>query len=243
MFFKKGEEMDEKWKVACDLYHQGKLTGIRSMKVSTTLYDPKRTSDVTNSVICFYCGPANDETSLMAYGKNLLTHISYGSNFLNYRSDAQTRAGTFATGQKINSMYRIKVSNANSTSSEYSRNNRGWFKQTTKHNNNIFPSAVSTDHDWRKSNSSQDTNWRSRDRKYRESSYSKQSAVPNNVNWRERNKDSETNWRTSYSSFTDKNWRRRKYSTSQADAKNCTRLLQCKGKFIKFKYTILKTFR
>lgn len=203
MFFKKGDEMDQKWKEACDLYRQGKLDGIRCMKVSAGLHDPERASDDIHGVICFYCGPANDEAALMTYGKSLLRNISYNSKFMRYKSDKQTRAGTFATGQKVNSMYTIKVSDIDlptSSSHGYSNssqnsNNRRWYA----------PNKMNSESNWREQQNSSSTR-------------------TSNQNWRERTRPEETNWRSGnrhqgqpnkYAHSRENNWRQT--TRNQAD--------------------------
>ncbi|CAH1119099.1 unnamed protein product [Phaedon cochleariae] len=108
MFFAKNI-LDEKWKMCCDLYKARKLTGIAQMKVSTSVRSP-RTTDHANGVIIFYCGPANDEEAVMAYGKKLLEVVPYtGNRYMYYKSDEQTYEGTRATGQKKNHLYKISV--------------------------------------------------------------------------------------------------------------------------------------
>lgn len=186
MFFKKGEEMDSKWKQACELYRQGKLPGIRSMKVSTCMHDPVRTSDTTNGVICFYCGPADDETRLKTYGRNLLEKISYNSKFLRYKSDKQTRQGTRATGQKVNSMYSIQVSDVNASCSGGSR-----YSGSTSQGNNWRTER----NNWRSDHGSANTNWRSGHRS-------------EETNWRSGHRSEETNsWRSGHRSEEANNWR------------------------------------
>lgn len=107
MFFRKGQELDEKWSTACDLYRNEKLTGILSMKVSTN-YENDRATSKNDGVLIFYCGPCNDETLIMDYGRNLLKHIPYKpagfGGYMYYKSDKQTMAGTRATGQTKNYM-------------------------------------------------------------------------------------------------------------------------------------------
>lgn len=192
MFFKKGDELDGKWKQACDLYRQGTLTGIRTMKVSTALFNPERSSDVDNGLICFYCGPADDENTLMKYGKNLLDHISYKPIFnvyMNYKSDAQTMAGTFATGQKINSLYKIRVSDDPSPAvgNTFSRQTdqpgakksyaQGNSRHFSRHENN-WRTSVS-----RPEETTEETNWRLLPRKQNYLPH------PSNCNWRQQKSD------------------------------------------------------
>lgn len=198
MFFKKGVEMDGKWKQACDLYRQGKLDGITSMKVSTLMHDPVRTSNTANGVICFYCGPSNDQSALMIYGKNLLRNIAYDCTFMRYKSDEQTMGGTVATGQKINSMYKIQVSDINLAASHNSSSNVK--NSTTKLYDGNGPNT-SSNQNWRERKHSESTNWRERNRH-------------DETNWRQRNRPEETSWRSrnrnhepSNSNGQETNWR------------------------------------
>lgn len=216
MFFKKGDELDGKWKLACDLYRQGKLTGITGMKVSTELLDPIRSSDDDNGLICFYCGPCDDEETLMKYGNNLLEHVSYkpqyGTHML-YKSDAQTRTGTFATGQRINSLYKIRLSDdpddnsraAANTFSRYTHRQRDQYGTQKnyahqEYNRHSEPKEATEETNWRNKHSrgheneghssvsepkapTEETNWRLLPRKQNYSPH------PSNCNWRERRSD------------------------------------------------------
>lgn len=184
MFFKKGDELDGKWKLACDLYRQGHLTGISCMKVSTNLLDPLRTTDVDNGLICFYCGPADDETVLMKYGKTLLEHISYKPKFgayMYYKSDAQTRSGTYATGQKINSLYKIRTSDDPDDTFPAAGNASSRFTQRRN--------CTQEEKSWRSPVSkpeekAEETNWRLLPRKHNFFSHQNDSN-----NWRQRKSD------------------------------------------------------
>ncbi len=102
--------MDEKWVEAVKLYRSGKLTGIHSMKVST-MQDNPRSNDQKTGVIIFYCGPEDEEDTVMSIGQNLLKHTDYRTSWghMYYKSDWQTQLGTRATGNKSNSKYRIPV--------------------------------------------------------------------------------------------------------------------------------------
>lgn len=110
MFFPK-TELDSKWLEACDLFRQGKLTGIYQMKVST-FYENKRASNKSDGVLIFFCGPANNGSLMVEYGENLLKYIDYRPHFggkIYYKSNEQTTLGTRATGQKKNHLYEIKL--------------------------------------------------------------------------------------------------------------------------------------
>lgn len=109
MFFPKAE-VDVKWTEACDLFRQGKLTGIYQMKVSTS-YKNKRASNKKEGVLIFFCGPANNKTTVVEYGKNLLNFIAYKPKWrkMSYKSNEQTALGTRATGQAVNHLYEIDI--------------------------------------------------------------------------------------------------------------------------------------
>ena len=72
MMFFDSTEIDEKWERAVTLYHQGKLTGIHALEVSTAdsyswvsrMKENFQNSTEPNHVIFFYCGPC-DRKSLM----------------------------------------------------------------------------------------------------------------------------------------------------------------------------------
>lgn len=110
MMFIKKSELDQVWKTCCNLYDEGKLTGIKCMKCSTNYKNP-RSSDDSSGVIIIYCGPASDECKMLEYGKNLLKYIPYYNSYgiMAYKSDIQTICGTRKTGQTKNHLYKIRV--------------------------------------------------------------------------------------------------------------------------------------
>lgn len=102
-------ELDTMWNYAKAKYRAGKLIGIHSMKVSTARPQP-RSSNSSQGVIIFFCGPSEDEQRIMMIGKKLLEEIPYKSytGFMSFKSDQQTYAGTRATGQVTNHLYKIQ---------------------------------------------------------------------------------------------------------------------------------------
>lgn len=110
MMFFPLDQIDEKWKLAKQLYNSEKLIGIKSMKVST-MKPNERASNQTDKVIIFYCGPVSDEENLKKYGRNLIKCLDYKpvNKFMCYKSDIQTLQGTVATGNKSNSVYRLST--------------------------------------------------------------------------------------------------------------------------------------
>jgi hypothetical protein len=101
--------LDIMWEFAKTRYRAGRLEGIHSMKVSTSCYNP-RASTSSQGVIIFFCGPSLNETIIMQFGQKLLEEIPYKTftGWMHYKSNEQTGAGTAATGQKKNYLYRIQ---------------------------------------------------------------------------------------------------------------------------------------
>jgi len=112
MLFYPNKDIDAAWIKAKTLMRKGLLTGIPSMKVSTAR-ENARASDSNSQVIIFYCGPPEDEIAVVRYGENLVNIMNYRSlnsnPYVYYKSDDQTMAGTRATGQGKNHLYKIRV--------------------------------------------------------------------------------------------------------------------------------------
>jgi len=112
MLFYLNRNIDAAWVKAKALFRKGLLTGIAGMKVSGARHNP-RAQDNDSHVLIFYCGPVEDEENVLSYGANLLRLMRYQPNSSNpyvyYKSDQQTFAGTKATGQKKNHLYRLRV--------------------------------------------------------------------------------------------------------------------------------------
>lgn len=110
MLFVSLSSMDSMWAKCCKMYRQRQLTGITSIKCSTAKINPKQ-SHHHNGVIIFHCGPADDKSRMMSYGKNIVEKLNYftSSGSIPYKSDAQTALGTRRTGNTSNSLYWIQV--------------------------------------------------------------------------------------------------------------------------------------
>jgi len=114
MLFYWNKDIDAAWVKAKMLLRRGLLTGISAIKVSTSRSNP-RASDKNSKVLIFYCGPPEDEVNVLRFGGNLVAAMNYRSlspsnSFVYYKSDAQTMAGTRATGQNDkNHLYKIRV--------------------------------------------------------------------------------------------------------------------------------------
>ena len=125
MLFYSKKELNEKWTQIKQLYFEHKLTGIIRMKVFTGV-ETERSSDHSSGVIICYCGPCSDKDTVEIYGRNLIELMKYENktSFMRYKSDEQTRGGTRATGQKINSLYKLPTWKP----STHSQINENWRK-------------------------------------------------------------------------------------------------------------------
>jgi len=112
MLFYLNKDIDAVWRKAKSLFRKGRLIGISAMKVSTAR-ENSRSSDSNSQVLICYCGPVNDEVNVTRYGERLLTEMDYRpfntNPYVYYKSDQQTMAGTRATGQGKNHLYKIRV--------------------------------------------------------------------------------------------------------------------------------------
>eukprot|EP00057_Strongylocentrotus_purpuratus_P017440 XP_011671914.1 PREDICTED: uncharacterized protein LOC105441947 [Strongylocentrotus purpuratus] len=112
MLFYPVSEIDEKWEMAKILFNTGELRGVRGMKVSTVMYNPRTTyNDDAMAVLIMYCGPWTDEPLMREIGRNLALKTKYENKrgSMLYKSDDQTRGGTRATGQAVNHVYQMQV--------------------------------------------------------------------------------------------------------------------------------------
>ncbi|XP_018013697.1 uncharacterized protein LOC108670719 [Hyalella azteca] len=76
ILFVEHASMFSMWKKSCNLYSQGKLEGVTSLKASTAK-DNSRTIVDAYGVIMFHCGPCDDKNLMMHYGKNIVELLSY----------------------------------------------------------------------------------------------------------------------------------------------------------------------
>lgn len=107
MLFVPKNQMDEEWISAVKAFREGKLVGVFQMKCST-MFENDRAQKNGNGVIIFHCSHSYDEESIMIVGKNLLDVTKHAnSRTIYYKTDAQTLAGTQATGQKKNYIYKL----------------------------------------------------------------------------------------------------------------------------------------
>lgn len=101
-FYKKGDALDSNWHIMVDKYNQNLLEGIKSMKVSTNLINPRAIDDETGVIIC-YCNQNNAEKACI----NILKYITYFYTCIYFKTNKQTQLGTCSTGQKYNHTCRI----------------------------------------------------------------------------------------------------------------------------------------
>ena len=89
MFFD-SSEIDKKWERAVSLFHQGKLTGIHALEVSTAdsyswvsrMKENFRNSTEPIHVIFFYCGPHDRKSLMIEIGMRLLKYFRYKEKIL-----------------------------------------------------------------------------------------------------------------------------------------------------------------
>lgn len=118
MLFYPKTKLDSKWKEFCSLWDENKLSGILSMKCSTSLKSSRSSND-NEGVIILYCNNSFNKTKIMTIGKRIIPYIQdYPSNNIYYKTNTQTRVGTIATGATTNSTYKIAVERQNI--------NQGW---------------------------------------------------------------------------------------------------------------------
>jgi len=113
MLFYPKSRLDSAWQRAKKLFRSGVLSGIVSMKTSTSRENPRSVDDQAG-VIIFYCGPPENERLVTMYGKNLVDKMQFKSfnpafRFIFYKTDQQTFQGTRATGSRRNHTYKIPV--------------------------------------------------------------------------------------------------------------------------------------
>ena len=104
MFFNE-QTINQKWKIAVELFRMKRLPGIVSIKCATALKNPRASSDI--KVIIFYCNKSNETERIMKIGYNLVNKLDYQKNLF-YKTDMQTLNGTRATGSKKNYLYKIE---------------------------------------------------------------------------------------------------------------------------------------
>lgn len=102
--------MDYMWIKSCRLYRLEQFPGIKSIKCSTAKFNPRQ-SNQKMAVLLFHCGPYNDSSKMLDYGRNIVEKLSYFNKwgYIPFKSDIQTGQGTRATGSPANSMYWIPV--------------------------------------------------------------------------------------------------------------------------------------
>jgi len=109
MLFYPNDKMNEMWKFAKEVYKEGKLPGVRSMKCSTAKENP-RASSSKNGIIILYSSCSADEKYIMKVGQNVLATFGYREfPYMYYKTDEQTFKGTRATGCEKNYTYRLKT--------------------------------------------------------------------------------------------------------------------------------------
>jgi len=99
--------MNEAWVLSKKLYRENKLDGVKSMKCSTA-YENPRASTLDEGIIILYCNNSSNEETIMNIGKKIIEMFDYKEKqIIYYKTDLQTREGTFATGSKKNHTYKL----------------------------------------------------------------------------------------------------------------------------------------
>ena len=80
-------DLDARWNQACNLFRDGRLKGISSIKVSTAKPNPESIFKPGEGIIIFYCGPSEDKYNIMEYGKNILKYMWYPRSHFYFKSD------------------------------------------------------------------------------------------------------------------------------------------------------------
>ena len=101
----------EKWKEAMDFYQEGKLTGIRSMEIHTTIDENGRSDHLANlQWIDFYC-ENYDKNIIMEIGKSVLHHLDYSNvpGFVYYYDNGNQRLYSLPVTKTNDSFKRGKI--------------------------------------------------------------------------------------------------------------------------------------
>ena len=100
MLFYNKNRLDFWWVKACELFDAGRFGDqIISMKVSTSLAN-SRSSDDTKGVIVIFT-PTAHKDDILKWGSMIQEAMDYG-DAMYFKTEAQTHAGTGATGQLTN---------------------------------------------------------------------------------------------------------------------------------------------
>ena len=76
MLFYPNDKMNEMWKFAQEMYKEGKVPGVNSMKCSTAKGNP-RASSTKNGIIILYSSYSADEQYITKVGQNILATFGY----------------------------------------------------------------------------------------------------------------------------------------------------------------------
>ena len=107
MLFYPTDEIDKTWQKAVHRYKGKELAGICAMKCSTAAYNPTASQNYTG-IICFFCGPYDNEEVILDFGKNLVDKMDYtdDTGHVGYMTDEQQMD---ASGNVVNWLYKLPV--------------------------------------------------------------------------------------------------------------------------------------
>jgi hypothetical protein len=107
MLFYPKSVIDEKWDLFKNLCRDGNLHGINAIKVSGAKENP-RASNKNDAVLILYLSGTYAEVK--ESGEYLRQYLGdYGSNYIYFKTNCQTRLGTRATGAEVNHQFRVAV--------------------------------------------------------------------------------------------------------------------------------------
>ena len=108
MIFRPKEDIENIWEKAKKCYKSNSLNGVTHMKCSTRK-DNERASSENTGVIILYCPDSHNENHIKRIGTKILEIFPCTDNeYIYYKTDEQTLAGTRATGQDKNYLYKLK---------------------------------------------------------------------------------------------------------------------------------------
>jgi hypothetical protein len=105
MLFYPREEMDARWREACENVRAGRFGVVSLMKASTFKENP-RSSDPSKGVIVLYT-PETSKNILMETGRRIMEAMNYQVTMY-FKTNSQTFTGTAATGQSKNHTFYIR---------------------------------------------------------------------------------------------------------------------------------------
>lgn len=112
MLFYTKDTFNDAWILAKRMYLNNLLPGVICMKCSTAAKN-ERAGVSEDGIIIFYCSDSFNEEHIITIGKNIIRQMNYDQHlYVYYKTDKQTYEGTFATGIKKNSTYKLCITDS-----------------------------------------------------------------------------------------------------------------------------------